>query len=211
MDTQVGLSLVLFMAGDSVIAFKNLLVYLLGTYIFTVLKAVYGSVRPYWVEGAIDTYSGHCFFDFPMPAISTFNVFFYSMYNLFMYKVKYTEKVNYSTVCILFFLITMNIIALCFLLLLFGLNYMYQQVITLVYSIIYMMIVIQYDNQILKFSERLGFRVRTARNLKFTMMIVSILMLVFNFFILKLNQDRLSDTFLWIINSTVVSSFSFPS
>lgn len=55
-DFQVSLSLILFLVSDSLIAFKNLLVFLFGLYLFSLVKVFYKSERPFWSLGKIDTY-----------------------------------------------------------------------------------------------------------------------------------------------------------
>ena len=87
---MIYLSLFLFHVGDSLIAFKNLLVYCVGVYIVTFLKLAYRSERPYWNQAAVNTINQHCQMDFANPSSSAFNLVFYCTYNILMYFTKYT-------------------------------------------------------------------------------------------------------------------------
>lgn len=56
MDAQVVIFLILFLVSDNVIAFKNLMVYLLGSYVLHMIAYFYKGERPFWTQGKIDTY-----------------------------------------------------------------------------------------------------------------------------------------------------------
>lgn len=156
-----------YLVSDNVIAFKNLLVYLFGSYLITLIKALYRSERPYWMLAKIDTIGNHCEYDFPMPSAKIYNVFFYSSYNVFMYQIKYSESINWCKVAFWSTMVFLLTFATGALLVLYGLNYIYQEVLTVIVCIIYLILAVNYDNKILNFAERLGFIIRTSRKLKF--------------------------------------------
>lgn len=192
------------------IAYKNLLVFLVGAYFFSLLKIIYHSQRPYWALGDIETYYGLCLFDYPMPAEKMFNIFFFNMYNVIMYFGKYSEKVNPYLLGGLIVLVCISTFLLGFILLLSGLNYIYQSVLTLILCFLYLAFVTEYDNKILNLSERLGFQIRRAKKLKFQMMMICIAMIILFWFIMNINFTSLSDRMIWIVNSTAVSAILYP-
>lgn len=148
----MALSLIIFLVSDSLIAFKNLQVFLFGDYLFSIIKVLYHAERPFWSLAVINTYQ-FCLFDFNMPSEKIYNVFFYSIYNVIMYFGKYSEEVK---IWVLGSLITLVCLITClhsFILMVMGLTYLSQELLTVILCILWMVFVINYDNQILEISE----------------------------------------------------------
>ena len=80
----------LFLAFDSLIAFKITFLYCIGIYIMVMLKMMYESPRPFWMSSQIHTYNGLCMFDFGSPSFHIFNLGFFWVNVIVMYFSKYT-------------------------------------------------------------------------------------------------------------------------
>lgn len=87
-----------------------------------------------------------------------------------------------------------------------GLNYLSQELLTVVLSILYLMFVINYDNQILEFAEQLGFLARKAKKLKFQMMVICIIMLLVYYWVTLFSEGLLSSKLEWILNASFQES-----
>ena len=136
---------------DSLIAFKANLVYCIGIFMITVLRLLYQSPRPFWSDGDISVINasyGLCDFTFANPNDNIFNVFFYYFYTLYMYFVRYTTKPNW---CMVYLVSGLNLLAACLLTYadyIFGITYLYQAGITLLYSIAYLLLCINFDMEL---------------------------------------------------------------
>jgi len=95
------------------------------------------------------------------------SIVFLVNYNIYMYFVKYTQKPNYNLVCVLFILSSILAGVVAFSLNLFGNIYLYQIVISIIVSIIYLLLCMNFDSSIMTYTEKLGFNVRSSRKYKF--------------------------------------------
>lgn len=73
----------LFLATDSLIAFKSALLTCFGFYAISYLKLVYKDGRPFWLSQDIDGLL--CLFDFGGPAYHLYILCFFFSYNVVMY------------------------------------------------------------------------------------------------------------------------------
>lgn len=80
---------------------------------------------------------------------------------------KYAEKVNYVIVTLLFSLITLVGLWLIIGGLYCGTNYIYQNVIGSLYGFIYLVLCLNFDREIHRLCEKIGFIVQTSRRYKF--------------------------------------------
>ena len=80
---------------------------------------------------------------------------------------KYTDKVYKPVLIVLFSLILAYVIGLTVVLHALGLLYYYQAVMSVLFSLIYLLICINFDAEILSLFEKIGFIVRTSRKYKF--------------------------------------------
>jgi hypothetical protein len=92
-----------YLATDSLIAFKSAIMTCFGLYIITFLKLLYKDGRPFWLSSDVKGYE--CVFDFAGPGYHLYIITFFWSYNIVMYCMKYSEKVNYTLVYGLFALI----------------------------------------------------------------------------------------------------------
>ena len=99
--------MVLFLAADSLIAFKTTLLYCFGLFLITVLKMFYLSPRPFWVDPQIKVlFESSCNFDYGSPTTHLFNLLFFYGYSIFMYFLKYSENINWPLVYVLYSVLT---------------------------------------------------------------------------------------------------------
>ena len=95
--------MVLFLAADSLIAFKTTLLYCFGLFFITVLKMFYLSPRPFWVDPSIKVlFQTACNFDYGSPSTHIFNLLFFYGYSIFMYFLKYSENIYWPIVYLLY-------------------------------------------------------------------------------------------------------------
>ena len=81
----------LFLAHDSLLALKALLLQSFGIFFITFLKIIYKSPRPYWSDKDIDVMADRCEFDYGSPSAHIFNIGFFLNYVVYMYFVKYSD------------------------------------------------------------------------------------------------------------------------
>jgi hypothetical protein len=84
--------LLLYLATDSLIAFKSSILTCFGLYFITFLKLMYKDGRPFWLNKDIEGYD--CQFDFAGPGYHLYIITFFWTYNIIMYQMKYSEKIN---------------------------------------------------------------------------------------------------------------------
>jgi hypothetical protein len=82
----------LYLTTDSLLAFKSAMITCFGYYFLTCLKLVYKDARPFWLSKDIFGYS--CRFDYGAPSYHMYTILTFWVYNIIMYHMKYTEKVN---------------------------------------------------------------------------------------------------------------------
>ena len=126
-----------------------------GFYFITFLKLLYKDGRPFWLSESIIGYD--CVFDFAGPGYHLFIISFFWTYNIIMYCMKYAERVHNTLVTVLFgvlFLITVWIFMAG---LYTGTIFIYQNVIALIYGLIYLVLCLNFDREIHRMCEKTGF------------------------------------------------------
>lgn len=81
----MAIAMFLFLATDSFIAFKSTMLYFLGLWIMILLKMLYQSPRPFWVNREVLAYKDMCQFDYANPSLNLFNLWFFYGYAIHMY------------------------------------------------------------------------------------------------------------------------------
>ena len=112
----------------------------------------------------------HCEFDYASPSSHMFNMFFFYGYSIFMYQVKYNERVNWKLVYSLYFILIVVVGIVALALFTFGILFMYQAFVSFIYSIGFTILCINFDHQITNFTEELGFIIESSRKLKFSLL-----------------------------------------
>jgi uncharacterized membrane protein len=115
---------------------------------------------------------------------------------------KYTDKV-YKPVLIAFFgLIFAYVVILAVCLHALGLLYYYQAVMSVLFSLIYLLVCINFDAEILSLFEKIGFIVRTSRKYKFQLLFFVILLFILGVMTVQAKEDSWEDQQIWIINAS---------
>jgi len=136
--------MILYMCGDSLIAFKGALLNGFGLYLLYLMALVFRDGRPFWILPNIESY-GHCYFGFGAPNGMTYQLGFFWLYNLIMYRFKYAVNPNK---CVNIFLIIVLFVITCwtfFSCALLGVNFLYQSFIGLIYGLVYLVFCLNFD------------------------------------------------------------------
>lgn len=145
----------LYLTTDSLIAFKSSIMTCFGIFFITFLKLLYKDGRPFWINSDIIGYQ--CSFDFAGPGYHLHNLTFFWAYNIVMYCMKYAENVNNFIVYSLFGLLGLMGIWIVIAGLFSGTIYIYQNVIGMLYGIIYLVLCMNFDTEIHRMCEKTGF------------------------------------------------------
>jgi hypothetical protein len=145
----------LYLATDSLIAFKSSILTCFGLYIITFLKLLYKDGRPFWIQADIKGQS--CQFDFGGPGYHLYTVTFFWFYNIVMYCMKYAERVNNALVGVLFTLLGLLGCWIIVAGLYDGTIYVYQNIIGMLYGMIFLVLCMNFDTEIHRMCEKTGF------------------------------------------------------
>ena len=145
----------LYLTTDSLIAFKSAILTCFGLYFITFLKLLYKDGRPFWLKENIDSYD--CAFDFAGPSYHLYIITFFWSYNIVMYCMKYAEKVRVNIVAFLFSLLVLFSVWIVIAGLYTGAIFIYQNVIGMLYGLIYLVLCLNFDREIHKLCEKTGF------------------------------------------------------
>jgi len=159
--------LILYLSTDTLLAFKSATLYCIGQYIFIIMSILYQSPRPFWNSAEIHAYPNYCYFDLASPSLAIFNAVFFINYNIHMYFYKYTPIVYLPVVIGLYTLSLLYFIILASTMRTHGLLYLFQIVVSTLFSLVYLLICIKFDNEIYKLCEKVGFIVKASRKFKF--------------------------------------------
>jgi hypothetical protein len=144
-----------YLCTDSLIAFKSAIITCFGLYTITFLKLLYKDGRPFWLNSEI--YGFDCSFDFAGPGYHLFTITFFWSYNIIMYCMKYTEKVNGHLVRFYFLLVILMALWIVVAGLYTGTIFIYQNVLGLLYGLIFLVLCMNFDTEIHKMCEKTGF------------------------------------------------------
>lgn len=131
-----------------------------------------------------------------------FNMYFFYGYNIFMYFVQYKEKVNRCHVYSLYALLGCMILIVTFGLYTFGLIFIYQQVISLLYSMAFLLACITWDKNIVDYTEKIGFVILSSRKLKFKVLFICLISFFFVMIAYQSTHNNWADQILWIVKAT---------
>ena len=137
------------MADDSLLAFKGALVYSLGVYIVMMMKLIMQDPRPYWVETKIKLTGSHCDLSYAHPSIYVFNSVFFWSYTIYMRFWKFNATQSKFVITILSLMLFACFGMQVFAMALFGLVYPHQSLLTAFYSIMYLVFVVSFDQEIM--------------------------------------------------------------
>lgn len=146
-EVAVLMQMMFFLGSDSLISYKTTMCYCIGVYLITMLQLLYTEPRPFWVNENINLPNGYCPISYAMPDQGTFNIIFFLSYTVFMqlYKYKRPDQRKPWQYRICFFLIIAFEIVYIVIHAFFGLNFMYQQFFSLLYTVIFLTVCINFD------------------------------------------------------------------
>lgn len=170
----------LYLGGDSLLAVKITLVFCFGEYFMMMLKFFYADPHPYWVTQDIDILQpATCNkLDFATPVMHLFNCQSFYGYMIYNFFYKYTTNPNRT---VFFCSEALILILLCFatvMNMVIGSGYLYQCILTYMYTFIYLSVLIIYDRDIMAFCEEAIFIKRTSRIYKFKILFYIIILFI---------------------------------
>ena len=150
-------------------------------------KLMYQEPHPYWISNNIHLkpISCHEKLDFACPSEALFNFVFIMGHLVFQYNYKYNSnpsKVIYKMVLVLYIVF---VLGAQMMLMYYGLTYAYQAILSYLFAIVYLAVVIIFDDEIMDLIEQTGFKKQESRPLKFYWLFVIILMYLIATFIMS--------------------------
>lgn len=141
----MAVAMFLFLATDSFIAFKSTFLYFSGLWMIILLKMLYESPRPFWVDSRVQVLREKCMFDYASPSTHLFNLWFFYGYSVFMYLYKYTADVNYKLVYLVYSILLLFMVITSFAMYIFGVLFIYQSIVSILYSLSFNILCINFD------------------------------------------------------------------
>jgi PAP2 superfamily len=134
----------LYLTTDSLLAYKSALITCIGYYILTFLKLIYKNPRPFWLSEEI--HGLDCRFDFGGPSYNLYTLTTFWAYNIIMYRMKYADPpVNKKIVAVLISVLVVFGVWVIISSLHQGTSYLYQNFMGLLYGIMLLVLVINFD------------------------------------------------------------------
>lgn len=169
-----------------------------GFYFITFLKLLYKDGRPFWLDDNITSYD--CVFDFAGPGYHLFIITFFWTYNIIMYCMKYAEKVNTALVMSMFVGLGLVTVWIIIAGLYTGTIFIYQNVIGLLYGLIYLVMCLNFDREIHKICEKTGFIVQSSRKYKFYLFFTCIGLFIVSLVYYNCELDNWTMPQTWVVN-----------
>ena len=145
----------LYLTTDSLLAFKSALITCLGYYVLTVLKLIYKDARPFWISSEVEPY--RCRYDFAGPSYHLYTIITFWVYNVIMYRMKYNDRVNICEVITLLTYLGIFGILVVIAALHQGTTFLYQEMMGLLYGILFLVVVMNLDTAIHRLCEKTAF------------------------------------------------------
>lgn len=118
---------------------------------------------------------------------------FFWAYNIFMYFFKYSQTINRPVVSIIIFLWFVFSLQAIYGQIIIGQIYIYQVVISLLYSLVLFIFSVSFDEMILNKCEKIGFIVRASRKEKFKLLYAGIGLYLFALVLFQNDRDSWSN------------------
>jgi hypothetical protein len=178
----------LYLYGDAILATKTAFVTFFGEFFIISLQMAYKEPRPYWSDPNIQSY--RCSNDFEGPSDHIFIIVFFMTYTNLLYLKKYS-RFAHNTMSFIMFAIEIALIILIMLAgLILGHAYIFQGIIGIIYGILFVILCLQFDNEIHLLIENAAFLMKKARLYKFYVLflIIGAFVLVLIYFNLDLER-----------------------
>lgn len=204
----MGISLFLFLASDSILAFKLIYVYSFGIYIMMLLKMFYADPHPFWVSPDISIQSGFMCrrLDYATPSIHLFSCQLFYGYLAFNYLYKYRSNSDKKVLYISELFILLLLAVSTFIQMFTGNSYLYQCVMTYLYTFLFLSVIITFDNDIMSICEQAAFIKKTSRAYKFKLLFIVIFLFIIVNIIMSNNDPLWVEEQSWMQNTIRVSS-----
>lgn len=190
----------LFLADDSLLAFKGALVYSVGVYIVMMMKLIMQDPRPYWQEQTIRLTAEYCDLAYAHPSTYVFNSVFFWSYTIYMRFWKFSPTQSKLAISLLYVVLFVCFGVQVLAMALFGLLYPHQAFLTAFYSVIYLIAVVSFDQEIMQFSEGAGFLTHSSRKAKFQVLFYALFLFVVASGIVAGMDDAWAHDSKWIRN-----------
>ena len=141
----MAVAMFLFLATDSFIAFKSTMLYFSGLWLMILLKQMYQSPRPFWVDPKVKVLVDECKTNYGSPSSHLYNLWFFYGYCIHMYLYKYRAEVNYKLLYSALAILAVLIIILLFSLFVQGTLFIYQSIISILFSVSFNILCINFD------------------------------------------------------------------
>lgn len=145
------------MGGDSLLAFKTMIVYVIGMYIQMLIAFVFTEPRPFWVCNNIFSNKINSL-NFAAPNNHIFNLIFFWFYYLYQSLYKYAEVPHKTLMIVLCSIVLVVTAIVIFDSILQGLMYFYQIFISALVTIVYLTFCNAFDSEIMSLCMMTGFQ-----------------------------------------------------
>lgn len=115
---------------------------------------------------------------------------------------KYSEKVNYILIYFLFFLLTMMGVWIVIGGLYTGTIFIYQNIIGMLYGLIFLVLFMNFDTEIHRLCEKTGFIVQSSRKYKFYLFFLCIGLFVISLIYYNSEQEYWTMPQSWVVNAS---------
>lgn len=165
----------LFFYSDCFLAFKVALMFCIGQYLVMCFKFFYREPHPFYTTDTIQLKNNSCAkLDYACPSYTLFNLQFMWVYINYNYRYKYNLSSNKVISYVLSLFYFLNMIMAQLFLIYFGWVYIYQSMLTYAIVFTYLRLIIYFDDDIMQFTEQLGFIKKTSRVMKFHILFAAV-------------------------------------
>ena len=92
---------------------------------------------------------------------------------------------------------------------LFGILYLYQALVSMLYTACFIIACLNFDGEITAYCEKIGFIIKSSRQLKFDMLFICLGLFVLMIVLTSAQQINWAEQQIWIINASIVSKAIF--
>ena len=188
------------MVSDSLLAFKTSILYILGTYILMLMQFYQQEPRPYWVHNDLSVVDNICALSYASPSYHIFNVQFITAYYIYNKFYKYSDSPSMVLIYVSYGLLFGLSLAVGFSQIFLAQLYAYEIIQTTLVTMIYMMILLQFDKEIMQLSEEIGFQKKTSRSYKFYLLFGIMSLFIFAAILISGMKDVWVNKKDWMMN-----------
>ena len=186
------MALFLYLYADPLLPFKSVFITAVGIVWVALLKMLYKTPRPYWINSQMNVTIWYVDYSGPSDHICIASMFY--IYNIFIFLHKYVEKVNTFLIGLLLFLAFWVIMITTFGLFYLGQTFLFESFMGIVCSTLLSIVLLSIDKSIHRMVLNVWFDIYKSRRYKFVFLFVWIgisvcLMLIYNFLLIDYSVD----------------------